>query len=101
MLNPDLTRGDGWAMALSAGVGLALATYMTVRAWRSTAEQWRAFNLQCRPRSWNRWPIYGHIWRDFDRHTIGYLWLARILGVLAVVMGALGLAVGIAVVIRG
>jgi len=101
MLNPDLTRGDGWAMILGSGFGLAVTTYITVRAWRSTPDQWRALNLRFRPRSWNRWPIYGAIWRDFDRHTARNLWLARILGALAVVMNALGLAVGIAVIVRG
>jgi hypothetical protein len=100
MLNPELTVGDGWVLFLSFAFGFALAIRVTVRAWRSTPGQWRAFSLRSRPKSWQRWPIYGRLWRDFDRHPVGYLWQTRIIGIVAIILCAVGLSIGLAVVLR-
>ena len=59
--------------------GFALSCYWGAKAWRSSPESWRAANQQLRPSSWQRWPVYAALWRDFDRHTPRYLWLARFL----------------------
>jgi hypothetical protein len=32
------------------------------------------------------WPIYGSLWRDFDSHTLRYLWLARVLAPVGVAL---------------
>jgi hypothetical protein len=68
-----------YATFAAALFGFALCCYWSVRAWRSSPDSWRAFNQQLRTASWQRWPVYAALWRDFDRHTPRYLWLARFL----------------------
>jgi hypothetical protein len=64
-------------------LGAALSLYWTIRAWRSSPDTWRNLNQQSRPASWERWPVYRLLWRDFDRHPSRYLWQTRILGPLS------------------
>ena len=76
--------------------GLALSCYWSARAWRSSPDSWRDANQRLRPASWQRWPVYAALWRDFDRHTPRYLWLARFLAptgaalfaTMAIILGA-------------
>ena len=69
-------------------VGFALTCYWSVRAWRSSSDSWRALNQRLRPASWQRWPVYSALWRDFDRHTERYLWSARVLAPAGAILAA-------------
>jgi len=79
-----------WVSLVASPLVIALTGYMTIRAWRSSPESWRALNQRLRPASWQRWPVYGALWRDFDRHTLRYLWVARLVAPLGVALAAFG-----------
>ena len=99
-LNPQLTATDGWVMFSAFLAFLALALYFTVRAWRSTPETWAAWCRHFRPRNWEKWPVYGFLWRDQDSRPNYYLWQTRVVGLFAILMGLFGVVTGLQIALR-
>jgi hypothetical protein len=100
MLNPDMTLTGEWMFGVASAIGAMCFGYVARRAWRSTPQEWNAWNLRLRPRSWDRWPIYGALWRDVDRHPTLYLWQARLVGILGLGMCISGVMVSLAAIVR-
>ena len=99
-LNPELTVTDGRVMFWASLAFLALAVYVTIRAWRSTPETWAAWARRFRPRNWERWPVYGFLWRDQDNRPKYYVWQTRLVGILAILMGLFGVVTGVQIMLR-
>ena len=99
-LNPELTLTDGRVIFWSSLASLVLVGYVTIRAWRSTPENWVAWARRFRPRSWERWPLYSLFWRDQDNRPRFYLWQSRLAGILGVLMCLFGVVMGLLVMFR-
>lgn len=49
--------------------GFVLASYWSVRAWRSSPDAWRALIRQRRPASWEHWPISSRCFAFSSRNS--------------------------------
>ena len=76
--------------AIGAAIGAGLATSLSVRAWRSSVDEWRIWSQRWRPKSWRNWPLYATLWCHMDEHTAPYLWFARVMLSVAAIFIALG-----------
>ena len=77
------------AVGLIFSIVLAgLFAHASVKAWRSSSDEWRDYVLSRQPKNWRRWWMLTWPLLHLESSPTPYLWQARLLGPLGALLGA-------------
>lgn len=96
----NLTLAGSLLLILWGVVVFCSSLYWGMRSWRSAPAEMRRHFQTHRPRNWERWPVFSHLWRFQDSHAARYLWQYRLLSIPMGISGLTAVGVGAVALFR-